>query len=47
MHENSATSEPQFVLITDADTKKLKVDELRRELKARGLTTGGLKKYLK
>ena len=46
-HEDPATSEPQFVLITDADIKKLKVDELRRELKARGLTTGVLKKDLK
>ena len=47
MHEAPAIAEPQFVLITDADIKKLKLDELRRELKARGLTTGGLKKYPK
>ena len=46
-HESTTTAEPQFVLITDYDTKKLKVDELRRELKSRGLTNGGLKKDLK
>ena len=46
-HGANATAEPQFALITDADIKKLKVDELLRELKARGLTTGGLKKDLK
>ena len=35
-----------FVLIDDIEMKKLKVDELRRELKNRGLGTGGLKKDL-
>ena len=29
-YEAPATAEPQFVLIADADIKKLKVDELRR-----------------
>ena len=30
-------AEPQFVLISDDDIRKLKVDQLRQELKARGL----------
>ena len=46
-HEAPSVAKPHFVLITKADIKKLKVDDLRRELKARGLTNGGLKKYLK
>ena len=46
-HEAPATAEPQFVLITDTYIKNLEVDDLLRELKERGLTTGGLKKYLK
>ena len=46
-NESPATDEPKFVLITDAGIKNLKVDDLRRELKTRGLTTGVLKKYLK
>ena len=46
-HEAPDTAEPQFVLITDADIKKLKLDELFRKFKSRGLTTGGLKKYPK
>ena len=41
-----ATDVPKFVLITDNAMKKLKVDELRRELKDRGLGVGGLKKDL-
>ena len=32
-----------FVLIIDADIKKLRVDNLRAELKKRGLGRGGLK----
>ena len=34
-------------MIADADIKKLKVGELHKELKERGLTTSGLKKDLK
>ena len=41
-----AIAASQFVLIADSEMKKLKVDELRRELKNRGLGTGGLKKDL-
>ena len=40
-------AEPQFVLISDDDIKKLKVDQLRQELKARGLGICGLKNELK
>ena len=40
-------TEPQFVLISDDDIKKLKVDQLRQELKARGLGICGLKNELK
>ena len=40
-------AEPQFVLISDDDIKKLKVDQLRQELKARGLGIRGLKNELK
>ena len=40
-------AEPQFVLISDDDIKKLKVDQLRQELKARGLDIRGLNNELK
>ena len=40
-------AEPHFVLISDDDIKKLKVDQLRQELKARGLGIRGLKNELK
>ena len=40
-------TEPQFVLISDDDIKKLKVDQLRQELKARGLGILGMKNELK
>ena len=40
-------AEPQFVLISDDDIKKMKVDQLRQELKARGLGIRGLKNELK
>ena len=40
-------AEPQFVLISYDDIKKLKVDQLRQELKARGLCIRGLKNELK
>ena len=40
-------AEPQSVLINDNDIKKLKVDQLRQELKARGLGIRGLKNELK
>ena len=39
--------EPQFVLISDDDIKTLKVDQLRQELKSRGLDNRGLKNELK
>ena len=41
------TAEPQFVLISDNDIKKLKVDQLCQELKARGLGISCLKNELK
>ena len=41
-----AIAASRFVLIADSEMKKLKVDELRRELKNRGIGTGGLKKDL-
>ena len=41
-----AIAASRFVLIPDNEMKKLKVDELRRELKNRGISTGGLKKDL-
>ena len=41
------SAEPQFVLISYDDIKKLKVDQLRQELKARGLGIRGLKNELK
>ena len=41
-----AAVEAKFVLISDADIKKLKVDHLRTELKMRGLGRGGLKAEL-
>ena len=40
-------AETQFVLISDYDIKKLKVDQLRQELKAWGLGIHGLKNELK
>ena len=40
-------AEPQFVLISDNDIKKMKVDELCQELKARGLCIRGLNNELK
>ena len=40
-------AEPQFLLISDDDIKKLKVDQLHQELKARGLGIHGLKNELK
>ena len=43
----TTTAEPQFVLISDNDIAKLKVDQLRKELKARGLGIRGLKNDLK
>ena len=39
-------SEPQFVLISDDDIKKLKVYQLCQELKARGLGICGMKNEL-
>ena len=41
------SAEPQFVLISDDDIKKMNVDQLRQELKARGLGICGLKNELK
>ena len=41
------SAEPQFVIISYDDIKKLKVDQLRQELKARGLGICGLKNELK
>ena len=41
-----AIAASRFVLVADSEMKKLKVDELRRELKNRGVGTGGLKKDL-
>ena len=35
-----------FVFLSDDDIKKLRVDGLRKELKSRGLGTGGLKQDL-
>ena len=40
-------AEPQFILISDDDIKKLKVDELCQELKERGLCISGLNNELK
>ena len=40
-------AEPQFVLISDDDIKNLKVDQLRQELKTRGLGIRGLNNELK
>ena len=40
-------AEPQFVLINGDDIKKLKVDQLCQELKARGLCIRGMKNELK
>ena len=39
--------EPQFVLISDDDIKNPKVDQIRQELKARGLGIRGMKNELK
>ena len=47
VNESPATAKTQFLLIADAYIKKLKLDELFRKFKSRGLTTGGLKKYPK
>ena len=47
VNESPATAKTQFFLIADAYIKKLKLDELRRELKARVFTTDGLKTDLK
>ena len=41
-----AVAQPQFILISDADIVKLKVDGLRAELKRRGLGRKGLKAEL-
>ena len=41
------SAEPQSVLISDHDIKNLKVDQIRQELKARGLGIFGLKNDLK
>ena len=43
----TVAAEPQFVLISDDDIKKLKVDQLRQELNARGLGIRGTKNELK
>ena len=40
-------AEPQSVLISDYDIKNMKVDQLRQELKARGLGICGLNNELK
>ena len=40
-------AEPQFVIISDDDIKKMKVVQLRQKLKARGLGIRGLKNELK
>ena len=40
-------AEPQFVLISDDDIKKLKVDQLRQELKTRDFGIRGMKNELK
>ena len=39
-------ADAQFVLISDANIDKLRVDNLRTELKMRGLGRGGLKAEL-
>ena len=41
------SAEPQFVLISDDNIKKMKVDQLCQEIKARGLGIRGLKNELK
>ena len=40
-------TEPKFILISDDDIKNLNIDQLRQELKARGLGICGLKNELK
>ena len=40
-------AEPKFVLISDDDIKKLRVDQIRQKLKARGLDIRGMKNELK
>ena len=40
-------AEPQLLIISDDDIKKLKVDQLRQELKSRGFGIRGLKNELK